>query len=135
MRKKLLLFATVAIAALASCAKTEIRPEVESRDVHFVVNTAENEEVKSFIDNNLDGTYTPKWSKGDELAIFVGAINENTKKPTGVLKNTNTTGTTAKFDGIITGIPAEGTFKSFAPAAVFEKGYTDGTAGVNLALM
>lgn len=135
MRKKLLFFASVAIAALASCAKTEIRPEVESRDVHFVVNTAENEEVKSFIDNNLDGTYTPKWSKGDELAIFVGAINENTKKPTGVLKNTNTTGTTAKFDGIITGIPAEGTFKSFAPAAVFEKGYTDGTAGVNLALM
>lgn len=135
MRKKLLFLATVAIAALASCSKTEIRPEVESRDVHFVVNTAENEEVKSFIDNNLDGTYTPKWSKGDELAIFVGAINENTKKPTGVLKNTNTTGTTAKFDGIITGIPAEGTFKSFAPAAVFEKGYTDGTAGVNLALM
>lgn len=79
MRKKLLLFATVAIAALASCSKTEIRPEVESRDVHFVVNTAENEEVKSFIDNNLDGTYTPKWSKGDELAIFVGTINENTK--------------------------------------------------------
>lgn len=135
MRKKLLFLATVAIAALASCSKTEIRPEVESRDVHFVVNTAENEEVKSFIDNNLDGTYTPKWSKGDELAIFVGAINENTKKPTGVLKNTNTTGTTAKFDGIITGIPAEGTFKSFAPAAVFEKGYPDGTAGVNLALM
>lgn len=133
MRKKLLLFATVAIAALASCSKTEIRPEVESRDVHFVVNTAENEEVKSFIENNHNGSYTPKWSNGDELAIFVGTINENTKTPTGVLKNTNTTGTTAKFDGKITGIPSKGTFKSFAPAAAFEKGYADGTIGINLA--
>ena len=134
MRKKLLFFATAAIAALASCSKTEIRPEVESRDVHFVVNTAENEVVKSFIDNNLDGTYTPKWSKGDELAIFIGKT-ENITKATGVLSNINETGTTAKFDGTITGIPEEGTFKSFAPAAAFEKGYVDGTIGINLALM
>ena len=133
MRKKLLFLATVAIAALASCSKTEIRPEVESRDVHFVVNTAENEEVKSFIENNLDGTYTPIWSKGDELAIFVGTINENTKTPTGVLKNTNTTGTKASFGGVVSGISLEGKFKSFAPAAVFEKGYADRTIGINLA--
>lgn len=132
MRKKLLFLATVAIAALASCSKTEIRPEVESCDVHFVVNTAENEEVKSFIDNNLDGTYTPKWSNGDELAIFIGETKSITKA-TGVLKNTNATGTTAKFDGKITGIPSKGTFKSFAPAAAFEKGYPDGTIGINLA--
>ena len=132
MRKKLLLFATVAIAALASCSKTEIRPEVESRDVHFVVNTAENEEVKSFIQNNNDRTYTPKWSNGDELAIFIGETKSITKA-TGVLKNTNATGTTAKFDGKITGIPSKGTFKSFAPAAAFEKGYADGTIGINLA--
>ena len=132
MRKKLLFFATVAIAALASCSKTEIRPEVESRDVHFVVNTAENEEVKSFIQNNNDRTYTPKWSNGDELAIFIGETKSITKA-TGVLKNTNATGTTAKFDGKITGIPSKGTFKSFAPAAAFEKGYADGTIGINLA--
>lgn len=132
MRKKLLLFATVAIAALASCSKTEIRPEVESRDVHFVVNTAENEEVKSFIQNNNDRTYTPKWSNGDELAIFIGETKSITKA-TGVLKNTNATGTTAKFDGKITGIPSKGTFKLFAPAAAFEKGYADGTIGINLA--
>ena len=133
MRKKLLFFATVAIAALASCAKTEIRPEVESRDVHFVVNTAENEEVKSFIQNNNDRTYTPKWSNGVELAIFVGTINEKTKTPTGVLKNTNTTGTKASFGGVVSGISLEGKFKSFAPAAVFEKGYADRTIGINLA--
>lgn len=133
MRKKLLFLATVAIAALASCSKTEIRPEVESRDVHFVVNTAENEEVKSFIENNLDGTYTPIWSKGDELAMFVGTIDENTKKPTGVLSNINDKGKTAKFDGTITGVSAEGTFKSFAPASAFEKGYSSGNVGINLA--
>lgn len=133
MRKKLLFLATVAIAALASCSKTEIRPEVESRDVHFVVNTAENEEVKSFIENNLNGSYTPKWSNEDELAIFVGTINENTKKPTGVLRNTNATDTKASFGGTVSGISTEGIFKSFAPATSFEKGYADGTIGINLA--
>ena len=133
MRKKLLFLATVAIAALASCSKTEIRPEVESRDVHFVVNTAENEEVKSFIENNLDGTYTPIWSKGDELAMFVGTIDENTKKPTGVLSNINEKGKTAKFDGTITGVSAEGTFKSFAPASAFATGYNSENVGINLA--
>ena len=132
MRKKLLLFATVAIAALASCSKTEIRPEVESRDVHFVVNTAENEEVKSFIDNNLDGTYTPKWSKGDELAIFVGTIGDKTK-PTGVLKNTNATDTKASFGGVVSGISLEGTFKSFAPASAFAKSYNSENVGITLA--
>ena len=133
MRKKLLFLATVAIAALASCSKTEIRPEVESRDVHFVVNTAENEEVKSFIDNNLDGTYTPKWSKGDELVIFVGTINENTKKPTGVLKNTNPNGPKASFGGVVSGISTKGTFKSFAPASAYALNYSNGNVGINLA--
>lgn len=133
MRKKLLFLATVAIAALASCSKTEIRPEVESRDVHFVVNTAENEEVKSFIENNHNGSYTPKWSNGDSLAIFVGTINENTKTPTGVLKNTNTTGTKASFGGVVSGISLEGKFKSFAPASAFATSYSSGNVGITLA--
>ena len=132
MRKKLLFLATVAIAALASCSKTEIRPEVESRDVHFVVNTAENEEVKSFIQNNNDRTYTPIWSNGDMLAIFIGTIGDKTN-PTGVLENTNANGVKASFNGKITGIPAEGTFKSFAPAAAFAKGYSSGNVGIDLA--
>lgn len=132
MRKKLLFLATVAIAALASCSKTEIRPEVESRDVHFVVNTAENEEVKSFIENNLDGTYTPIWSNGDKLAIFIGTIGDKTK-PTGVLENTNPNGITASFGGVVSGISTEGTFKSFAPESAFEKGYSSGNVGINLA--
>lgn len=133
MRKKLLFLATVAIAALASCSKTEIRPEVESRDVHFVVNTAENEEVKSFLQNNNDRTYTPIWSNGDKLAIFVGTIDDKTTKPTGVLSNTNANGTTASFGGVVSGISKEGTFKSFAPASAFATGYSSGNVGINLA--
>ena len=132
MRKKLLFLATVAIAALASCSKTEIRPEVESRDVHFVVNTAENEEVKSFIQNNNDRTYTPIWSNGDKLAIFIGTIGDKTK-PTGLLENTNPNGITASFGGVVSGISTEGTFKSFAPESAFEKGYSSGNVGINLA--
>ena len=123
----------VAIAALASCAKTEIRPEVESRDVHFVVNTEENEEVKSFLQNNNDRTYTPIWSNGDKLAIFVGTIDDKTTKPTGVLSNTNANGTTASFGGVVSGISTKGTFKSFAPASAFATGYSSGNVGINLA--
>ena len=100
--------------------------------MHFVVNTAENEEVKSFIDNNLAGTYTPKWSKEDELAIFVGTIGDKTK-PTGVLKNTNETGTKASFGGVVSGISLEVTFKSFAPASAFAISYNSGNVGITLA--
>lgn len=132
MRKKLLLFATVAIAALASCSKTEIRPEVESRDLHFVVNTAENEEVKSFIQNNNDRTYTPIWSNGDKLAIFIGTIGDKTK-PTGVLENTNANGPKASFGGTVSGISLEGKFKSFAPVAAFATSYSSGKVGITLA--
>ncbi len=128
---------TAAVIALslfaAACAKvTTDEPSNEGRELHFIVNTAENAVVKSFLDNNNDGTYTPKWSKGDELAIFVGAIDEKTK-PTGVLTNANAQGPTASFGGTITGIPTEGTFKSFAPASAFAISYNGGNVGINLA--
>lgn len=119
----------------AACAKeTKIESPDEGQKLHFTVNTAENAVVKSFLDNNLNGTYTPKWSKGDELAIFVGET-ANVAKATGVLTNANAQGTTASFGGTITGIPTAGTFKSFAPSSAFEKGYSDGTIGINLASM
>ena len=118
----------------ASCVKETINePSKEGRVYKFIVETKENAAVKSFIDNNFDGTYTPKWSKDDELAIFVGAINEKTKKPTTILKNTNDEGITAKFEGKVTGITQTGQFKSFAPASAFHAGSKDGTIGVNLA--
>lgn len=118
----------------ASCVKETInKPSKEGRVYRFIVETKENAAVKSFIDNNFDGTYTPKWSKDDELAIFVGKIDNNTKKPTAILKNTNEEGIIAKFEGKITGITETGQFKSFAPASSFYAGFKDGRVGINLA--
>lgn len=127
---------TAAVIALslfaAACAKeTKIESPDGGQKLHFTVNTAENAVVKSFLDNNLNGTYTPKWSKGDELAIFVGAIGEKTK-PTGVLSNVNGTGTLAKFEGTVTGIEGSGTFKSFTPASAFAISYSSGNVGITL---
>lgn len=127
---------TAAVIALslfaAACAKeTKIESPDEGQKLHFTVNTAENTVVKSFLDNNLDGTYTPKWSKDDELAIFVGAIGENTK-PTGVLSNVNGTGTLAKFEGTVTGIEGSGAFMSFTPASAFAISYNSGNVGITL---
>lgn len=121
----------------ASCVKETINePSKEGRVYKFIVETKENAAVKSFIDNNFDGTYTPKWSKDDELAIFVGKIDANTKKPTTILKNTNDEGITAKFEGKVTGITQTGQFKSFAPASAFQAGLkstSSSLVGINLA--
>ena len=118
----------------ASCVKETINePSKEGMVYRFIVETKENAAVKSFIDNNFDGTYTPKWSKDDELAIFVGEINKNTKKPTAILKNTNEEGITAKFEGNVTVQNETGQFKSFAPASAFHTGLSGGSVGINLA--
>ena len=121
----------------ASCVKETINePSGEGKVYRFIVETKENAAVKSFIDNNFDGTYTPKWSKDDELAIFVGKIDANTKKPTTILKNTNDEGITAKFEGKVTGITQTGQFKSFAPASAFHAGLNSTSksrVGINLA--
>ena len=137
--KRLIKTAAVIAFALfaASCVKETINePSKEGRAYRFIVETKENAAVKSFIDNNFDGTYTPKWSKDDELAIFVGAIDNNTKKPTAILKNTNEEGIIAKFEGKITGITETGQFKSFAPASAFQAGLNSTSksrVGINLA--
>lgn len=127
---------TAAVIALslfaAACAKvTTDEPSKEGQELHFIVNTAENAVVKSFIESDLGGTYVPKWSKEDKLAIFVGAIDGNTK-PTGVLSNVYEKGTLAKFDGIVMGIEGSGTFKSFTPASAFAISYNSGNVGIDL---
>lgn len=126
-------FAIAAISALAfiSCSQ-EQNPVSQENGIHFTIRTSENPQVKSFIESNLDGTYTPKWSKGDELAMFVGTINDKSK-PTATLTNSNEKGLTAKFDGQVTGIEGNGTFKSFAPARAFATGYSNGNVGITLA--
>lgn len=137
--KRLIKTAAVIVFSLfaASCVKETINePSKEGRVYKFIVETKENAAVKSFIDNNFDGTYTPKWSKDDELAIFVGKIDANTKKPTAILKNTNEAGITAKFEGKVTGITETGQFKSFAPASAFQAGLNSTSksrVGINLA--
>lgn len=126
-------FAIAAVSALAfiSCSQ-EQNPVSKDNGIHFTIRTSENPLVKSFIESNLDGTYTPKWSKGDELAMFVGTINDKSK-PTATLTNSNEKGLTAKFDGQVTGIEGNGTFKSFAPARAFATGYSNGNVGITLA--
>lgn len=133
--KGILKFSALAVItafALTSCAKEETRLSTSENSLHFIINTAENVELKSFIDNNHNGTYTPKWSKGDKLAIFVGDITTSTIAPTATLSNTAETGITASFDGTVPIDLKEGSFLSFSPAGAFAKGYLDGTVGINL---
>lgn len=126
-------FAIAAVSALAfiSCSQ-EQNPVSKDSGIHFTIRTSENPQVKSFIESDFEGRYIPKWSKGDELAMFVGKIADKTK-PTATLKNTNKKGETAYFEGTVTGIETEGTFKSFAPASAFAISYNSGNIGVTLA--
>lgn len=105
-------FAIAAVSALAfiSCSQ-EQNPVSKDNGIHFTIRTSENPLVKSFIESDFEGRYIPKWSKGDELAMFVGAITEATK-PTGILTNLNNDGELATFDGKVTGIEETGTFNS-----------------------
>ncbi len=130
--KSLAIAAFVALA-FSSCSQ-EQNPVSHDNGFHFTIRTSENPQVKSFIENNLDGggTYTPKWSKGDVLAMFVGTIKDGTKA-TATLKNTKEKSETAYFEGRVTGINEKGTFKSFSPASALEKGFSSGNVGVNLA--
>lgn len=126
-------FAIAAVSALAfiSCSQ-EQNPVSKDNGIHFTIRTSENPQVKSFIESDFEGRYIPKWSKGDELAMFVGAITEATK-PTGILTNLNNDGELATFDGKVTGIEETGTFKSFTPASAFAISYKSGNIGVTLA--
>lgn len=126
-------FAIAAVSALAfiSCSQ-EQNPVSKDNGIHFTIRTSENPQVKSFIESDLEGKYIPQWSEGDELAMFVGKIADKTK-PTATLKNTNKKGETAYFEGTVTGIETEGTFKSFAPASAFAVSYKSGNIGITLA--
>ena len=72
---KSLLVAAVAVLTLVSCQnKEDIKPLKETRKVHFVVNSSAPH-TKSYIDNQLDGTYNVGWNAEDELAIFFGTVH------------------------------------------------------------
>lgn len=120
-----------AACALASCAKDNLKPADVETSLHFSITTAEDSPLKSYLDNNRDGSYTPMWSKGDQLAMFVGDITSSTSEPTAILSNQNEDGVIAKFDGDVPTSLTDGSFLSFSPAGAFVKGY-DGTVGINL---
>lgn len=61
----------------------------------------------------------------------MGTISDNTK-PSGVLSNTNETGPVAKFVGTVAAVEGTTSFKSFAPASAFAKGYGSGNVGITL---
>lgn len=125
--------AALTVISAVSCTKEQnVDSSVSQPELHFIIKTAENTPVKSFIENNLDKTYTPKWTNGDELAIFIGDITTSTTAPTATLSNTAETGVKATFDGSVPTDLTEGSFVSFSPAGAFAKGYTDGTVGINL---
>lgn len=130
---KVNMLAVLSFSALMSCTKDSEGPVNDHlQELHFIVKTAENAPVKSYLSNNLNDTYTPKWTKGDELAIFIGTISDKTSSPTATLSNTEKTGTTAKFEGTVPTDLTDGSFFSFSPAGAFAKGYSDGTVGINL---
>ena len=126
--------AALTVISAVSCTKEQnVDASVSQPELHFIIKTAENTPVKSFIEkNNLDGTYTPKWTKDDKLALFIGEITTSTTEPTAILSNKAETGTTATFDETVPTDLTEGSFLSFSPAGAFEKVYTDGTVGINL---
>ncbi len=130
--------AALALGLAASCAKeTDTasaketdggRPADAVAELRFTVKAAENAAVttaaepeggnaapavKSYLDNNLDGTYTPKWRKGDRIAAFTGAIAEGTEAD-GSLANESDDGETASFSGTFTAA-SEGEFKAVSP--------------------
>lgn len=126
--------AALTVISAVSCTKEQnVDASVSQPELHFIIKTAENTPVKSFIEkNNLDGTYTPKWTKDDKLALFIGEITTSTTEPTAILSNKAETGTTATFDETVPTDLTEGSFLSFSPAGAFKKVYTDGTVGINL---
>ncbi|MCM1501833.1 MAG: fibronectin type III domain-containing protein [Bacteroidales bacterium] len=120
------------VLALVSCAKEpETSPAERQNELHFVIRTSESN-TKSYIENNLDGTYTPKWSEGDKLAMFIGDISSNTKPAAIFSATVSGNGAKATFEGTVNNVAEEGTFKSFAPADAFETAYSNGTVGITL---
>ena len=131
MKKITSIFVTLAAAAMAlvSCNRNELVPSAQG--LHFTIN-ASAPQTRTYLDNQLDGNYKVGWNANDEIAIFIGTIDEKTSKATAVFQNTAGKAERATFEG--TAVAAgEGTFVSLYPASKFVKGYKNGTVGVELA--
>lgn len=132
MKKLMKLFVLVAAAAmaLASCQKNEIDGLVK-QEAHFTIN-AGIAETKTIITDNGDGTYTPSWTGDEQLGVLFSAPNAETKTTDVVtFDNASEAGETASFQGSTT-VTENGTFYSFYPASVFNRGYSEGDARLDL---
>ena len=116
-----------AVMALASCQKEQKGISSEKETLHFTVRTAA---TKTYISETTPGTYAVNWRNGDQIGCFTGTIASGTQADF-TLANNDPDGATATFDG--SGVAsAEGNFKAVYPASAIEKGYSDGTLGVNV---
>lgn len=132
MKKRMNIFVLVATAAMAllSCQKNEIDGLVK-QEAHFTIN-AGIAETKTLITDNGDGTYTPSWTGDEQLGVLFSAPNAGTKTADVVtFDNASEAGETASFQGSTT-VTENGTFYSFYPASVFNRGYGEGDARLDL---
>ncbi len=132
MKKLMKLIVLVASAAMAlvSCQKNEVDAP-GTQDVHFTV--IAGIETKTMIADNLDGTYTPSWAKGDKIGVAFDAPGKNTE-----FENTANGGLTATFEGKYTfnlGDNAEvsGNMYAFYPSSKYNKVYDNGEIRIDLA--
>ncbi len=121
------------VAGFASCQKESPAPDEGPRELHFIVKATQNPNTKTTLTFDGDKTYTPGWSADDVLGAFLGSttIDNNKKSVDMTLSNTAGAGTTATFEGS-TVAEGDGKFVAFYPASAFEKGYNDGTIGLNI---
>lgn len=126
----------IAALALASCqfelAPVTLKPEVNDdlQELHFIV---KGKHTKTYITNDGAGTYTTYWKNGDELGAFLSGttISGSTTAVDMTLTNTADDGDTGEFEGT-TVASGSGTFQAFYPSSAFEKGYAEGTIGLNI---
>lgn len=130
MKKIMNVFVLVAAAAMAlvSCQKNEFETPAQ-KELHFTVK-AGVPQTKTSITDNGDKTYTPSWTKGDQIGVFFAdpAKDENL---TTTFENTADAGIVATFEGKASATD-EGILYSFYPKSAFSKAYGDGTIRLDL---
>lgn len=125
MKKAFYLLAFAALSVFSSCQEMEMNV---ARKLNFTIKAGE---TKSYIVDNNDGTYSPKWSNGDKLAVFISDITSATSAPEYVFTNAASSGATATFTGSAVAA-GSGSFLSFAPAGAFASAGNDGMVNVNV---
>ncbi len=131
MKKAFYLSAFAALSVFSACQEmglTVNQNDIIVRKLNFTVKAGE---TKSYIVDNNDGTYSPKWSNGDKLAVFISDITSATSSPEYIFTNAASSGATATFTGSVVAA-GSGSFLSFAPAGAFASAGNDGMVNVNV---